>query len=130
MDSCQVPPVLQFLAKDHRFEGQVMLTCFCRFVCLPFRNMYILKMMCTYNICEIKKSIFAGVFSMVSLQGPTAYPALLTHLITNKKGLYLAPSSHVSLLVVTTRRVPVQWAVERDEIPTRTKSTTRRCVPY
>ena len=52
VNSCQV---LQFLAKDHRFEGQVMLTCFCRFVCLPFRNMYILKMMCTYNICEIKK---------------------------------------------------------------------------
>ena len=103
VNSCQV---LQFLAKYYRFEGQVVLTCFCRFVCLPFRNMYILKMMCTYNICEIKNQDLLVFFRWCLSAGPNnlfkKVPcSMWTHLMTNKQGLYLAPSSHVSLLVVT-----------------------------
>ena len=32
--------------------------------------------------------------------------------------------------IIVTRRVPVQLAVGRDEIPYPLKSTTRRCIPY
>ena len=44
--------------------------------------------------------------------------------------LYLDIRRYTNKLIIITRRVPVQRAVERDEIPYPWKSTTRRCVPY